>query len=255
MPTISLMQPIIQDSDDDDFDASSPTGGNGGRDEADKSTGSTGLRLRRPRSLIGTNMKTDGLLHDIQNVQHDLAATDTASIQLRTDVTLSSSPKTLSKRRETIRTYGSSSKRMRMSSHDAQFQALKDQDQGQEGDKAGASSGDHLGIQDNNDGTWDLPATLRDDFVQHDPKPMFSEPSSTVPDNTMTQQRIFQEALQANQSPVLDLKGDQLERTDSSIPWSTYLASETVHNTYPTLVIIKLTHPAAQQSHRRWVER
>ncbi|KAL6704799.1 hypothetical protein ACN47E_007603 [Coniothyrium glycines] len=39
---------------------------------------------------------------------------------------------------------------------------------------------------------WNLEGTIRDDYARHDPTTMFPEPSSTIPNATMTQQRILE---------------------------------------------------------------
>jgi hypothetical protein len=42
------------------------------------------------------------------------------------------------------------------------------------------------------DKVWGLPGTLREDYMQHDPNAMFPEPSSTIPNATLTQQRMLE---------------------------------------------------------------
>lgn len=106
-----------------------------------------------------------------------------------------------------MKTYGSSSKRQDEAD---KFDLYKDD---QVASEAGAMAG------------WDLPATLRNDFAQHDPTPMFLEPSSTVPDNTMSQQRLIQEALAVDGMTLSHNKGDQSQPSESSIPWSAYLTA------------------------------
>jgi hypothetical protein len=121
-----------------------------------------------------------------------------------------SSPVSSSKRRKTMRTYGSGSKRARTLAYDEteRFEAMsRGIDQPQSGEK--------------ND--W-LPPTLRNEFEQHNPNAMFSEPSSTVPDNTMSQRRIIEQALEANLPAIPDTEGksDHTQHSESSIPWSAY---------------------------------
>jgi hypothetical protein len=42
------------------------------------------------------------------------------------------------------------------------------------------------------DKLWDLPGSLRQDYMLHDPNLMFPEPSSTIPNATFTQQRMLE---------------------------------------------------------------
>ncbi|KIW06786.1 hypothetical protein, variant [Verruconis gallopava] len=69
-----------------------------------------------------------------------------------------------------------------------------------------------------------LPSTLQHDFVEHNPTVLFSEQSSTIPDNTMSQQRMIQQALVANMPPefLTQDKKNPTQNSDSSIPWSAY---------------------------------
>lgn len=84
------------------------------------------------------------------------------------------------------------------------------------------------------DGTnWVLEGTMREAYVQHNPNAMFPEPSSTVPNATLTQQRMMEEVL----APALlgsDIDGDGvLFQPDASIPWSEYLRSPTNTGEHP----------------------
>lgn len=78
-----------------------------------------------------------------------------------------------------------------------------------------------------NETNWVLEGTIRDAYAQHNPNAMFPEPSSTVPNATLTQQRVLEGVL----APAL--LGSELDagRTsfhpDASIPWSEYLKSPT----------------------------
>jgi hypothetical protein len=74
---------------------------------------------------------------------------------------------------------------------------------------------------------WKLEGTMRDAYAQHNPNELFPEPSSTVPNATLTQQRILQGVL----APALlgsdeDVGGAPFQ-PDASIPWSEYLKSPT----------------------------
>lgn len=72
---------------------------------------------------------------------------------------------------------------------------------------------------------WMLGGTIREAYVQHNPNTMFPEPSSTVPNATLTQQRILEGVL----APALLGSDPGVERAlfqpDASIPWSEYLKS------------------------------
>lgn len=74
---------------------------------------------------------------------------------------------------------------------------------------------------------WILQGTMREAYAQHDPNAMFPEPSSTVPNATLTQQRVMEGVL----APALLGSDVDSERTpfqpEASIPWSEYLKSPT----------------------------
>lgn len=78
------------------------------------------------------------------------------------------------------------------------------------------------------DGTdWLLEGTMRDAYVEHDPNSMFPDASSTVPNATLTQQRVMNGIL----APAFLGSDVDTERApfqpDASIPWSEYLRSPT----------------------------
>lgn len=77
-----------------------------------------------------------------------------------------------------------------------------------------------------NNADWLLEGTMLDAFVQHD-NAMFPEPSSTVPNATLTQQRVLEGVL----APALlgsDIDTAKVSfQSDASIPWSEYLKSPT----------------------------
>jgi hypothetical protein len=72
------------------------------------------------------------------------------------------------------------------------------------------------------DKVWDLPGTLREDYMHHDPNAMFPEPSSTVPNATYTQQRMLENLV----APTLlginsELDAPQYQPPpEASVPWS-----------------------------------
>jgi hypothetical protein len=79
------------------------------------------------------------------------------------------------------------------------------------------------------DKIWDLPASIRNDFQEHEPVSMFPDLSSTVPDNSVTQQRLIEEALSNQMMPPPIQQADEpAASTTSTIPWSTYLESPEV---------------------------
>lgn len=133
-------------------------------------------------------------------------------------------------RRKPVKTYGSSSKRARglLDSGSSLFDELKADEQRSASStitqREEAEPGNKFAEK-----TWDLPASLRQDFQEHEPVSMFPDPSSTVPDNTMTQQRLVEEAI-SNQMlpPPVQQVEEAVTSTTSSIPWSTYLESPEV---------------------------
>jgi hypothetical protein len=72
------------------------------------------------------------------------------------------------------------------------------------------------------DQIWDLPGTLREDYMQHDPNAMFPEPSSTIPNATLTQQRILEKVVAP---PLLGTNSESdappyQPPPEPSVPWS-----------------------------------
>ncbi|KAF1911730.1 hypothetical protein BDU57DRAFT_551790 [Ampelomyces quisqualis] len=66
-----------------------------------------------------------------------------------------------------------------------------------------------------------LPGTIRQDYVQHDPMALFPEPSSTIPNATLTQQRVLEVVaalgfLGANAEP----NAAPFQPPQASVPWS-----------------------------------
>jgi hypothetical protein len=81
---------------------------------------------------------------------------------------------------------------------------------------------------DQHNGTnWISEGTMREAYAQHNPNAMFPEPSSTVPNATLTQQRVLEGVL----APALlgsDVDTGRAQyHPDASIPWSEYLKSPT----------------------------
>lgn len=68
---------------------------------------------------------------------------------------------------------------------------------------------------------------MREAYAQHNPNAMFPEPSSTVPNATLTQQRVLERVV----APALlgsDIDASRvLFQPEASIPWSEYMKSPT----------------------------
>lgn len=180
-------------------------------------------------------------MREIQHAQQELigssparqthAPTDPASSPLRaskrrktTNSSQAGTPETKLGRRKTFNTYGSSSNRTRglLNPGSSLFNDLKaDEQKG-----PGATITQREETEPGNkspEKTWDLPASLRQDFQEHEPVSMFPDPSSTVPDNTMTQQRLVEQALWNQMLPSPAQAEEAAASTTSSFPWSTYL--------------------------------
>lgn len=155
--------------------------------------------------------QVDILLRGIQAAQDALAATGTLPMMdgaADTPARSTSVQATPSKRKKTVRTYESSSKRSKTVAHDNGLRGNPEEQHQNSSRKA----------------EW-LTSTLKPDFAAHEPNMMFSETSSTIPDNTMTQQRIIQEAIETSrpgETISTQNKSDHTQNSDSSIPWSAY---------------------------------
>ncbi|KAF2797196.1 hypothetical protein K505DRAFT_372646 [Melanomma pulvis-pyrius CBS 109.77] len=71
---------------------------------------------------------------------------------------------------------------------------------------------------------WNLEGTLRDSYAAHEPMAMFPEPSSTIPNATLTQQRLLDEVMNPaflGIEPEID--APPYEPAKSSVPWSDFL--------------------------------
>jgi hypothetical protein len=269
----------IQDS-DDDFAVTSPTRPdeenetspvkvvpepNASRTKSTNGTTSTGtlITLANPKhSLIEL---TDRLMQEIQHAQQQLIGSSPArstytlreptSSPLRankrrktTNSSQVSTPEKKLGRRKTVKTYGSSSKRTRglVDSESSLFDELKADEQRSTGATITQKDEDEL-AKNPAENTWDLLASIRQDFQEHEPVSMFPDPSSTVPDNSMTQQRLIEEAL-SNQMlpPSIQQAEETAASTTSSIPWSTYLESTEVSSDIISHVKDKLIGSTAQ---------
>lgn len=76
-----------------------------------------------------------------------------------------------------------------------------------------------------NEKSWELPGTIHANWIQHEPNGLFPDPSSTIPNATMTQQRVLERV----NAPVLlgaesDVDVPPYEPpAEPSIPWSDLL--------------------------------
>lgn len=71
-----------------------------------------------------------------------------------------------------------------------------------------------------------LPEPIHDRFAQHQPSTVFPYPSSTVPDNTLTQQRLLDEALSNH---LLESIPGPADPPRSSTLWSTFMTNPSEH--------------------------
>ena len=74
----------------------------------------------------------------------------------------------------------------------------------------------------------DLPEPTHDRFAQHEPSNVFPYPSSTVPDNTLTQQRLLDEALSNH---LLEPIPGPADPPCSPTLWSTFMTNPSVGET------------------------
>jgi hypothetical protein len=73
-----------------------------------------------------------------------------------------------------------------------------------------------------NEAAWNLEGTIRNNYAQHDPRVLFPQPSSTVPNATPTQQRIL-EGVAAPTLLGFDSEADAtpyLPPSEPQVPWS-----------------------------------
>ena len=250
----------IQDS-DDDFAVTSPTRPDeenepslvkvpvpiASRIKATNETTSTGTLITLANPKHSLTELTDVLMREIQHAQQQLIGSSPAR-STYTPRELTSSPLRANKRRKTtnssqvstperklgrwktVKTYGSSTKRTRglVDSGSSLFDEFKADEQRSTGATITQKDEDEL-AKTPSEKPWDLLASIRQDFQDHEPVSMFPDPSSTVPDNSMTQQRLIEEAL-SNQMlpPPIQQAEETAASTTSSIPWSTYLESPEV---------------------------
>jgi hypothetical protein len=84
-------------------------------------------------------------------------------------------------------------------------------------------------LESTREASWIPEGTLRHDYIQHEPAQMFPEPSSTVPNATLTQQCIMDAT--AHISRGLENGFDKNHfQPPPSIPWSEYLTTSPADN-------------------------
>jgi hypothetical protein len=253
------MPRVIQDSEDEDeFDVTSPTAspisvsapspGIHAPTSRSKSTNETGQRQQFVAACPSLNDLLETLRQEIHAVQQELTCSlsqsndsshpppnDTKSSRLHSSIkrrkTSAAGQKTLSspsgnlERRKSVKTYGNS-RGHPSDIFSREFAALTNLNQAVYTDSIDSKDVPKTRIAKE----WDLSASIRDDFVQHEPVSMFPDASSTVPDNTFTQKRIIEEALTADQ--LLPLPNPQIrvpqESSAPSVNWEEYMATGTV---------------------------
>ncbi|QDS74534.1 hypothetical protein FKW77_007582 [Venturia effusa] len=250
------MRREVQDS-DDDFSVTSPT-----RPDEESQPPVVKAVSKTPSRTKSTNetTSTDRLMREIQHAQQELIGssparptlnhTDPASSPLRAskrrktmNLSQAATPESTLGRRKTVKTYGSSSKRSQglLNPGSSLFDDLKAEEQKSPGATVTQRKDAEPGRK-SPEKMWDIPASLRQDFQEHEPVSMFPDPSSTIPDNTMTQQRLVEQAL-SNQ--MLPPPAQQIEEaaasTTSSFPWSTYLEQSPENRTQTPLNITQIS--------------
>jgi hypothetical protein len=250
------MPRIIQDSEDEDeFVVTSPfaspisapapsTGNNHAPTSRTKSTNETGQRDRDLRSLRSLIKFADILRREIHNAQQELInasfrwndsshpasydqqspAPHSPSKRRKTSGAEGNTPLVKKpERRKTLKTYGSSRIQRNEISISELFMNRE------ESTYTNENNVNRVQVEARGR-NWDLSASIQDDFARHEPVSMFPDASSTIPDNTLTQKRIIDEALSADK--LLPLPNPQVSppsgNSPSSIPWSDYLATQAV---------------------------
>ncbi|KAF2145533.1 uncharacterized protein K452DRAFT_121523 [Aplosporella prunicola CBS 121167] len=155
------------------------------------------------------------------------------------------SPPKMIERRKTVRTYGSSSQRKHdlFDEQNSAFEAMREQEQTTHSSSEKPSN-DLAGQVERADKpgngedvaepapTWRMPEAMADDFAQHEPQ-MFADFLSTVPDATMTQQRLVEAALaerDMNEQDEALVRQRMMERPSDnpSVAWSDWLHSSEI---------------------------
>ena len=85
-------------------------------------------------------------------------------------------------------------------------------------------------LNDVSERPWALDGTLRESYATHEPIAMFPEPSSTIPNATLTQQRLLDEVMNPaflGIEPEVDAPTSYVP-AKSSVPWSDFLNTPSV---------------------------
>jgi hypothetical protein len=85
---------------------------------------------------------------------------------------------------------------------------------------------------------WIPEGTLRHDYVQHEPNQLFPDPSSTVPNATLTQQYIWDTAAYVSNELENGIDKSHIP-PEPSLPWSDYLRTSPIDN--------NSEHPSSEQ--------
>ncbi|KAF2842268.1 hypothetical protein M501DRAFT_1013621 [Patellaria atrata CBS 101060] len=158
------------------------------------------------------------------------------------DTLLRSSPNTKLERRKTLKTYGQTKHKYdNLDQFNATSERLKEpgniQDSGAKNIKSPekssgndtASFGSLVARSLESAEKWEISASLRDDFAQHEPNVMFPT-SSTVLNTTQTQKYISDAIAAGNSAPVLDIA---IPGSNNSFSFSQYLATQTTSQPQP----------------------
>ncbi|KAL2354374.1 hypothetical protein BJ546DRAFT_977093 [Cryomyces antarcticus] len=265
------MSRVIQDSDDDEDEASplkpdherhsshnqqnarpGDDSTSPGTRRSSANTSSTDILKRQiqdaQRELVGTtqNVKQPSPAH------LDLMSSSTLAAMQRnkrrkslTDMGSAEPPLNKPQRSKTVKTYASRQRRVEVDYTSDQLDALI------QSQNSTAGGNTVMADQSTEDGTctlqdvdgngkllaeassgltrsWGLPGSTAEQFAAHEPGAMFEDPSSTIPENTLEQQRLVEEALLANaERPARTLQPlADLHTSSSSIPWSTSVATQ-----------------------------
>ncbi|TKA69423.1 hypothetical protein B0A49_04764 [Cryomyces minteri] len=235
------MSRVIQDSDDDE-DEASPLKPDHERhslyNQQNARAGDDSTSPETRRSSANTS-STDILKRQIQDAQRELVGTTQNVEQLSparlglissstlaamqrnkrrnslTDMGSTEPPLKKPQRSKTVKTYASRQRRVEVDYTGGQLDALM---QSQGSTHGGTTV---MADQSTEDGTctlqdidgngkllaeassgltrsWGLPGSMAEQFAAHEPGAMFEDPSSTIPENTLEQQRLVEEALLAN---------------------------------------------------------
>ncbi|KAF2182166.1 hypothetical protein K469DRAFT_752256 [Zopfia rhizophila CBS 207.26] len=234
------MTRIIQDSDDDlDDDLGSPTASPNGKDALPESQQASPL----PHELgtgstdsLKTNLEAAHRAHFQAEPTEPVLTIPTVPLQQNAAGSSASPAEHRSKRRKTTmemspsRSPGIASKKERPletygRSKSVYSSPFQEEILDPKSKKNGVSS----------DKVWNLEGTIREEYAGHNPIELFPEMSSTVPNTTLTQQRLLEEVMSPS---FLGIEREAevmvYEPVKSSIPWSDYLKSSSTNTDAPS---------------------